>query len=55
MAKGKSDGLQIVGFEVVFVIEDVVVRRARRAKKSGMGLEIEIEFGRRRDLCGIGL
>ena len=55
MAQRKGNGLQIVGLKVVFVIEDVVVRRARRSKKSGMGLEIEVKFGRRCHLCGIEL
>lgn len=55
MAKRKGDGLQIVRFEAVFVEEDVVVGRTRRSKKSGVGLEIEIKFGRGCNLCGIEL
>jgi len=55
MAKRKGDGLQVVGLEVVFVVEDVIMGGTRCSKKSRMGLEVEIEFGRGCDICSIEL
>lgn len=37
--------------ETILIVKDVIVRGARGSKKTGMGLEVEIELGGRRDLA----
>jgi len=50
MAQGEGELLHRVGREVILVVEDIVMGGPGGAQKTGVGLEVEVEFGGRGNL-----